>query len=121
MSASVDITESIESFRARSTERAGRAPAQGRSLLLVPEQTSASTVTPQPVPQGRPLLGIRSARRIAAWMVVPPVDAVMLLLPLLWASQNTKAILLMAGVALVVLNGTGRFRARLHLSVVACW
>lgn len=64
------------------------------------------------------MAGIRSARGIAAWMVVPPVDAAMLLLPLLWAPLNTKAILLMAAVAMVVLNGTGRFRARLHLSVL---
>jgi exopolysaccharide biosynthesis polyprenyl glycosylphosphotransferase len=64
------------------------------------------------------MAGIKSARGIAAWMVVPPVDALMLLSPLLWAPQHAKAVLFMVAVAMVVLNGTGRFRARLHLSVL---
>ncbi|MHC1560624.1 sugar transferase [Actinomycetospora sp. C-140] len=88
-----------------------------RPLTLVPEQRPAPKVDPVPLPTSRPLAGIKSARRIAAWMVVPPVDLAMLLLPLLWSS-HVKAILLMAAVAMVVLNGTGRFRARLHLSVL---
>jgi len=118
MSAGLDVSESIETLASEFTESNEGPAARGRSLSLVPGRAAASSITPEPVPQGHPLIGIRSARKIAAWMVVPPVDALMLLMPLLWAPQHTKAILLMAGVAVVVLNGTGRFRARLHLSVL---
>ncbi|MFC5141968.1 sugar transferase [Actinomycetospora rhizophila] len=121
MSSGVDIAESIEPAVRRlssSTERDQSAIVRERSLTLVPAQRTISSVTPEPLPAARPLAGIRSGRGIAAWMVVPPVDAVMLLLPLLWAPLNTKAVLLMAVVAMVLLNGTGRFRARLHLSVL---
>lgn len=122
MSSGVEISESIKETSARLTTATLRArlghPGE-RSLSMVPEQRGVASVEePAPLPSSRPLAGIRSARGVAAWMVVPPVDAVMLLLPILWASQHTKAILLMAAVALVVLNGTGRFRARLHLSVL---
>ncbi len=118
MRSAVYLTESIESGSDRSTAMTdGDFRRSVRSLAVVPEQ-GASSIAPESVPQGRPLAGIRSARGIAAWMVVPPVDAVMLLTPLLWAPQHTKAILLMAAVAMVILNGTGRFRARLHLSVL---
>ena len=69
-------------------------------------------------PPARPLLGIRSAHGWAAWMIVPPVDAVMLLVPLIWASEQAKAIILMAAVSMMLLLGAGRYRARLHLSVL---
>lgn len=66
----------------------------------------------------RPLLGVRSAQGYAAWMIVPPVDAAMLLLPLWWNFGHAKAILLMAAVSITLLFGAGRYRARLHLSVL---
>ena len=51
-------------------------------------------------------------------MIVPPVDALMLLLPLFWASGHAKATILMAVVSMALLFGAGRYRARLHLSVL---
>ena len=60
----------------------------------------------------------RLARHLQAWMLVVPVDALALLTPMLWTPQHVKALLLMAAVALLVLHGTGRFRARLHVSVL---
>ena len=60
----------------------------------------------------------RFAGVIRAWMVVLPVDAVLLLTPLLWAPQQRKAIVTMAVLALLLVTGGGRYRARLHLSVL---
>jgi exopolysaccharide biosynthesis polyprenyl glycosylphosphotransferase len=57
-------------------------------------------------------------RRIRAWMLVLPVDAAMLLAPLLWAPQQRKAILTLAVLALLLETGGRRYRARLHLSVL---
>ena len=51
-------------------------------------------------------------------MVVLPVDAVLLLTPLLWAPQQRKAIVTMAVLALLLVTGGRRYRARLHLSVL---
>jgi exopolysaccharide biosynthesis polyprenyl glycosylphosphotransferase len=51
-------------------------------------------------------------------MVVLPVDAAMLLTPLLWAPQQPKAFASAAILAFLMSNVSGRFRARLHLSVL---
>lgn len=56
--------------------------------------------------------------RVRAWMAVLPADALLLLSPLLWTSGQQKAILVMTGLSLLFLTGGGRFRARLHLSVM---
>jgi exopolysaccharide biosynthesis polyprenyl glycosylphosphotransferase len=60
----------------------------------------------------------RFAGRVRAWMVVLPVDAVLLLTPLLWAPQQRKAIVTMAVLALLLVTGGRRYRARLHLGVL---
>lgn len=119
MSSAVDVAESIQSAEVRSgaTLRSHLTSVpSGAGEVALPAATS--TGRPEPVPVSRPLAGIRSARRVKAWMVVPPVDALMLLSPIVWGPDHLKALLLMAAVSLVVLNGTGRFRARLHLSVL---
>ena len=59
-----------------------------------------------------------SLRHVRAWMVVLPVDAVLLLTPLLWAPRQRKAILTMAVLAVLLVTGGHRYRARLHLSVL---
>jgi exopolysaccharide biosynthesis polyprenyl glycosylphosphotransferase len=51
-------------------------------------------------------------------MVVLPVDAAMLIAPLLWAPEQPKAFVAAALLATVLTNAGGRFRARLHLSVL---
>jgi exopolysaccharide biosynthesis polyprenyl glycosylphosphotransferase len=56
--------------------------------------------------------------RVRAWMVVLPVDFILLALPALWAPQQTRAHLAMAVLGLALLTGGGRYRARLHLSVL---
>jgi len=51
-------------------------------------------------------------------MLVPPVDAVLLSSPALWAPQHWKASAAMAVLFLLLLSSDGRYRARLHLSVL---
>jgi exopolysaccharide biosynthesis polyprenyl glycosylphosphotransferase len=65
------------------------------------------------VGQMRAVLG-----RVRAWMVVVPVDAVMLVAPVVWTPGQFKAVLTMAALSLVLFTGGGRYRARLHLSVL---
>jgi exopolysaccharide biosynthesis polyprenyl glycosylphosphotransferase len=51
-------------------------------------------------------------------MLVLPVDAILLALPVAWLPQYAKAVLAMTVIAIVLLSGGGRYRARLHLSVL---
>ncbi|WP_433029651.1 sugar transferase [Actinomycetospora sp. CA-053990] len=84
-------------------------------------QPSATVTTydaPSPLAEARPLFGFRSAVHWQAWMLVLPVDAVLLAAPVLWLPQYAKAVLAMTAIALALLSGGGRYRARLHLSVL---
>ncbi|MCO1658236.1 sugar transferase [Pseudonocardia sp. S2-4] len=51
-------------------------------------------------------------------MLVLPVDAALLLLPVLWTPHQWKATVAMTALSLALLTGGGRYRARLHLSVL---
>jgi exopolysaccharide biosynthesis polyprenyl glycosylphosphotransferase len=51
-------------------------------------------------------------------MVVLPVDVALLALPAVWAPMQMRAHLSMALLGLALLTGGGRYRARLHLSVL---
>ena len=73
---------------------------------------------PAAPPPSRPLLGFRHAVHWKAWMLVLPVDAALLALPVLWLPQYAKAVLAMTVIAIALLSGGGRYRARLHLSVL---
>ena len=55
---------------------------------------------------------------IRAWMLVLPVDAVLLLTPISWAPQQAKASAAMTLLSLLMITGRGRYRAKLHLSVL---
>ncbi len=56
--------------------------------------------------------------RVRAWMLVLPVDAFMLLTPIIWAPEQWKASVCMAALALLLISARGRYRARLDLSVL---
>lgn len=56
--------------------------------------------------------------RIRAWMIVLPVDALLLMTPAIWAPEQFKASAVMAALALFLASARGRYRARLHLSVL---
>jgi exopolysaccharide biosynthesis polyprenyl glycosylphosphotransferase len=58
------------------------------------------------------------ARMLKAWMLVLPVDGLMLIAPITWMPGHFKAFLLMTAVGLVMLRGSAPYRARLHLSVL---
>jgi exopolysaccharide biosynthesis polyprenyl glycosylphosphotransferase len=51
-------------------------------------------------------------------MVVLPVDALALSAPVVWMPQHAKGFIAMAGLSLLLLTGCGRYRARLHISVL---
>ena len=56
--------------------------------------------------------------RLRAWMLVLPVDALLLMAPALWAPQQVKAHVTMSLLFVVLVTRGGRYRARLHLSVL---
>ncbi len=60
----------------------------------------------------------RLVHEIRAWMVVLPGDALLLASPVLWAPGQWKAHVVMAGLSVLLLTNGGRYRARLHLSVL---
>jgi exopolysaccharide biosynthesis polyprenyl glycosylphosphotransferase len=51
-------------------------------------------------------------------MLVLPVDAALLLTPILWSPEQWRATAAMTALAVVLLTGGGRYRARLHMSVL---
>jgi hypothetical protein len=61
---------------------------------------------------------VRILSRIRAWMLVPLVDFVLILTPLAWRPHQIHAVVMTAVLATVLLTGGGRYRARLHLSVL---
>lgn len=69
-------------------------------------------------PEVRPIAGVRSAAKLRAWMLVLPVDAIALSAPAIWAPEHAKGFLAMAALAVVLLTDGGRYRARLHISVL---
>jgi exopolysaccharide biosynthesis polyprenyl glycosylphosphotransferase len=102
-------------------------------------RTSAGVVTPSPTvaparvdlpvrppwrerpldpPSARPLLGVRRAGSIQAWMLVLPVDAVTAAAPMIWEPSYYRAFAALALISVVLVCGGGRYRARLHLSVL---
>ena len=70
-------------------------------------------------PVSRVMHGLRMALyRLRAWMLVLPVDATMLMAPAIWSPQQIKAHLSMCVLFLAMVTKDGRYRARLHLSVL---
>jgi exopolysaccharide biosynthesis polyprenyl glycosylphosphotransferase len=55
---------------------------------------------------------------IRAWMVVPAVDFVLMLAPIAWRPPQIYATVALAVLATMLLNGSGRHIAPLHLSVL---
>jgi exopolysaccharide biosynthesis polyprenyl glycosylphosphotransferase len=51
-------------------------------------------------------------------MVVLPVDALLLLAPVLWSPEQYRAVVATAAASVLMVTGGGRYRARLHLSVL---
>jgi exopolysaccharide biosynthesis polyprenyl glycosylphosphotransferase len=66
----------------------------------------------------RERVGVRFLSRIRAWMVVPVVDFVLIMLPLVWRPFQLNSALTMAVLATLLLTGGGQYVARLHVSVL---
>ena len=118
---SIDSTRKTASY-AR-FQRVGRAFPRGRAITrLVAAASDDTRRSAAPVLSTRPGAPVGPASgpfaRIRAWMVVLPIDVALLLTPLFWTPQSPKATLFMAALSLVLLTGGGRYRARLHLSVL---
>jgi FlaA1/EpsC-like NDP-sugar epimerase len=80
-------------------------------VLEVIEDTTSTTA-------GHETVGVRFLSRIRAWMLVPLVDFVLILTPLAWRPHQIHAVVMMAVLGTLLLAGGGRYRARLHLSVL---
>jgi exopolysaccharide biosynthesis polyprenyl glycosylphosphotransferase len=61
---------------------------------------------------------VRFLSRIRAWMLVPLVDFALIVTPLAWRPHQFHAIVATAVLGALLLSGGGRYRARLHLSVL---
>ena len=57
-------------------------------------------------------------RRVRAWMLVLPADALFITMPAVWHPQHLRGSLATAVLFLLLSTGAGRYRARLHLSVL---
>jgi exopolysaccharide biosynthesis polyprenyl glycosylphosphotransferase len=57
-------------------------------------------------------------RRVRAWMLVQPTDALLLMTPFLWSPEQLRPNVAMVVLFLLMLSAAGRYRARLHLSVL---
>ena len=84
--------------------------------LLGPLDASALRRAQSVVPARR--AGVRWLGRVRAWMLVPAVDFVLIMVPLVWRPAQVHAVVAMAVLGTLFLAGGGRYRARLHLSVL---
>ena len=69
-----------------------------------------------PTPSGhgaRELVG-----NVRAWMVLLPVDGLLLVAPALWTPNQVKAFLAFSALSMLFITGAERYRARLHASVL---
>jgi exopolysaccharide biosynthesis polyprenyl glycosylphosphotransferase len=62
--------------------------------------------------------GVPLLSRIRAWMLVPPTDFLLMVGPIAWRPHQIHAVVTMALLGVLLLSGGGRYRARLHLSVL---
>lgn len=91
------------------------AVAPGQVDLPVPRPRPEPPLDP---PAARPLLGVRRAGSIQAWMLVLPVDALAAAAPMIWQPHYYRGFAALALITVALVCGGGRYRARLHLSVL---
>ncbi len=80
--------------------------------------TTIDTDARTKAPERRRSLVRRFLWRIRAWMIVLPVDALMLMAPILWAPDQYAATIAMTVLSLFLIVDRGRYHARLHVSVL---
>ncbi|WP_018333397.1 sugar transferase [Actinomycetospora chiangmaiensis] len=91
-----------------------------RSTVLrdLPGPRAAGRERPLARPDARPLLGVDRAGGLQAWMLVLPLDAVLTAAPMAWSPHYWKAFAALSVIFVALVCGGGRYRARLHLSVL---
>ena len=113
----LDVCESTGGLHDRRRRPDGRLNVVETALASPPssrkEESSHAYSARKDHRRGVPLLS-----RIRAWMLVPPADFVLMVAPLAWRPQQMHAVVTMALLAVFLLSGGGRYRARLHLSVL---
>jgi exopolysaccharide biosynthesis polyprenyl glycosylphosphotransferase len=94
-------------------------PSRGDPAETVPGngRPAPTQATGAPEVPGDPLGG-RPRRRPRSWMLVTPVDILMIMLPAIWAPQHIKALVCTALLGCVLLNNGRSYRTRLHISVL---
>jgi len=85
---------------------------------LNPDPITSDTDARSKRPERRRSLVRRFLWRIRAWMIVLPVDALMLMSPMLWAPDQYTATIAMTALSLFLIVDRGRYHARLHVSVL---
>ncbi len=83
---------------------------------LNPNPTTSDTDARSKRLERRRSLVRRFLWRIRAWMIVLPVDALMLMSPMLWAPDQYTATIAMTALSLFLIVDRGRYHARLHIS-----
>ena len=100
----------------------GQASSMDTTDVKAPSSSIKPAVDGASSPFVKPKVGLITGRNwvknIHAWMVVLPVDAAALSAPALWMTEHAKGFLVMAALSTLLLTGGGRYRARLHVSVL---
>jgi exopolysaccharide biosynthesis polyprenyl glycosylphosphotransferase len=109
LATTADITDTLTRSSGTVVTRQPRVRAKLREPTGVPSL---------PQPHAHRPLWRRLLHRLRAWMLVLPVDAVMLALPALWTPQHLKAFLVLSGLSILLVTGGSRYWARLSLSVL---
>jgi exopolysaccharide biosynthesis polyprenyl glycosylphosphotransferase len=101
----------VDSRRVEAATQSSTDDAALLEVLEVNEDVSSTSAQNEGV-------GVRFLSRIRAWMLIPLVDFVVIVTPLAWRPPQIHAVVAMAVVGTLLLTGGGRYRARLHLSVL---
>jgi exopolysaccharide biosynthesis polyprenyl glycosylphosphotransferase len=101
----------LESPRVETASRSANAYVARPEALEVKEAASHASAQNEGA-------GVWFFSRIRAWMLVPLVDFVLIMTPLAWRPLQIHAVIVMAVLGILLLTGGGRYRARLHLSVL---
>jgi len=91
-------------------------PTLQRGLAAVPPRRRELRGKHSPTPSGRG--GRELVQNVRAWMVLLPVDGLLLVAPALWTPDKFKAFLAFSALSMLLITGAERYRARLHASVL---
>ncbi len=88
------------------------------STRVEPKALKIEEDGPQRTSAPYPSTGVRFFGCMRAWLLVPLVDFALIVTPLAWRPPQIHAVVVLAAFAAILLTEGGRYRARLHLSVL---